>query len=204
MKVDPVELGPRGFTYSNAGYAVAGAMLEKASGRSWEDLMRDEIFIPFGIDGRVGWPAAEEENQPWGHWMRMGKLIPHDPHDEYQIPEIIYPGGNINMSIRDYGKWLQALLRGLKDGDENLKASIYKFLLSANREFSSYAMGWGIHEEDGLSINAHDGSAGTFYCHAVVIRELDLGLAVMTNSAAPKVIEGVHTLGRRIIQSRKK
>src|SRR5207249_7616700 len=35
--------------YSNQGYAIAGVMLEKAAGKSWEDLMRTMLFEPLGM-----------------------------------------------------------------------------------------------------------------------------------------------------------
>ena len=37
------------YLYTNAGYIVAGAMLEKATGLPWETLMQQEIFTPLGM-----------------------------------------------------------------------------------------------------------------------------------------------------------
>src|SRR5262249_20455813 len=37
------------FIYSNAGFAIAGAMAEKVAGEAWEDLMRERIFGPLGM-----------------------------------------------------------------------------------------------------------------------------------------------------------
>ncbi|MBK6296866.1 MAG: beta-lactamase family protein [Sphingomonadales bacterium] len=37
------------FSYSNIGYIVAGAIAERRTGKSWEDLVRQEIFKPLGI-----------------------------------------------------------------------------------------------------------------------------------------------------------
>lgn len=55
---------PRGETeYSNAGYVVAGAMLEVAGGAPWEELMRRHVFAPLGMTGAgFGAPKAI-----WGH-----------------------------------------------------------------------------------------------------------------------------------------
>jgi CubicO group peptidase (beta-lactamase class C family) len=42
------------FSYSNSGYVVAGAMLERLTGESWENLMRQELFRPLGMKGAQG------------------------------------------------------------------------------------------------------------------------------------------------------
>jgi len=45
----PVKTPGQEFCYSNAGYIVAGALAETATGVAWEDLMRRELFSPLGI-----------------------------------------------------------------------------------------------------------------------------------------------------------
>jgi CubicO group peptidase (beta-lactamase class C family) len=45
--------------YSNIGYTIAGAVLEHVTGHSWEDLMRDRLFLPLGLTtGGFGPPGA--------------------------------------------------------------------------------------------------------------------------------------------------
>lgn len=39
------------FHYSNAGYVVAAAMMEVATGRRWKDLVRAEVWEPLGMEG---------------------------------------------------------------------------------------------------------------------------------------------------------
>jgi CubicO group peptidase (beta-lactamase class C family) len=39
------------YEYANAGFVVAGAMLEEVTGRAWEDLMRERVFGPLGMSG---------------------------------------------------------------------------------------------------------------------------------------------------------
>ncbi len=50
-----------------------------------------------------------------------------------------------------------------------------------------------------MTISAHDGSAGTFYCHAVVVDELDLAVALMANSATKGTTESLHAVSREIV-----
>ena len=37
------------FSYQNANFILAGAMLERCTGKAWEDLMTTELFQPLGI-----------------------------------------------------------------------------------------------------------------------------------------------------------
>ncbi len=204
LKQPSVEVPAQGHTYSNAGYSVASALLEKASGRSWERMIEGDLFEPLGIAGGPGWPAAAAENQPWGHWIQNGRLVPHDPNGSYQLHEVIAPAGDIHMSVLDYAKFLQMILKGLKGEDTLVKSETLQFLLYASRGFPSYSMGWGSVRRDGLTISSHDGSAGTFYCHAVIVKEHDLAIALMANSAVEATAQSLHKLSRHIVERYRK
>ncbi|UCD19276.1 MAG: beta-lactamase family protein [candidate division WOR-3 bacterium] len=199
----PVELDTvRGYQYSNAGYGIAAAMLEKVSGKSWEQLMADEVFKPIGIDGKIGWPAHAEADQPWGHYFDSdsGRVFPHDPHDEYQLPDIASAAGDVSISILDYTKFLQVNLLGLNDKDTILTAATYSFLHPCIDSTMQYGMGWGLREHEGQKVSRHNGSAGTFYCTALVFREKDLALGVMMNGITPKAEKAIADLRVKILQ----
>ena len=75
----PVAAAPRRkYAYSNMGYVMVGAILEKISGRSWEELVIEKIFIPlklrtagFGPQSSLGMIDA-----PLPHKTIDGKLKP--------------------------------------------------------------------------------------------------------------------------------
>jgi len=189
LQQEPVEIDTaRGYVYSNAGYGIAAAMLEKVSGRSWEYLMTDELFGPIGIDGSFGWPAYEDADQPWGHYFETDsqRVFPHDPHDEYQLPDIASAAGDVSISILDYAKFLQVNLIGLNGRDSVLTAATYEFLHPCVDSMTQYRVGWGLREHEGYKVSRHNGSAGTFYCTALVFREKDLALGIMMNGITPE------------------
>ncbi len=45
-------MGPSGlyWNYSNPGFSVAGLVTERAAGRSWPDLLEDDLFAPLGLE----------------------------------------------------------------------------------------------------------------------------------------------------------
>jgi CubicO group peptidase (beta-lactamase class C family) len=203
LEQEPVDIDTtRGYTYSNAGYGIAAAMLEKVSGKSWEELMQDELFEPLEIAAAFGWPAYTDEDQPWGHYYETDseRVFPHDPHDEYQPPKIINAAGDVSMSIQDYANFLRINLLGLNGKDTILEATTYRYLHTCNDTTMQYAIGWGRREHEGHAVSRHNGSGGTFYCTALVFRDKDLALAVMMNGITPEAEKAIAELRERILK----
>ena len=69
------------YLYSNAGYTVAGAILESVTDIAWEDLIRMRLFDPLGMKtagfGAMGTP--DQLDAPWPHKYADGRLIPISP-----------------------------------------------------------------------------------------------------------------------------
>jgi CubicO group peptidase (beta-lactamase class C family) len=65
------------FDYQNANFILAGAMLERCTGKSWEDLMKTEIFQPLGMTtAGFGAPGSGNDiNEPWGHTDTSGTRV---------------------------------------------------------------------------------------------------------------------------------
>jgi CubicO group peptidase (beta-lactamase class C family) len=202
LQQEPVDIDMvSGYTYSNAGYGIAAAMLQKVSGKSWEQLVEDELFETLGIAGTFGWPGYADENQPWGHYYETDseRVFPHDPRDEYQLSKICNAAGDISLSIRDYAKFLQINLIGLHGKDTILTAATYQFLHPCIDSAMQYAIGWGLREHEGYKVSRHNGSAGTFYCTALVFRDIDLALGVMMNGVTPEAEKAIALLRERIL-----
>ncbi len=203
LQQEPMDIDTtRGYTYSNAGYGIAAVMLEKVSGKAWEELIQDELFEPLGITATFGWPAYVDENQPWGHYYDAdsNSVVPHDPHDEYQLPKILSAAGDLSLSLQDYAKFLRINLLGLNGKDSILEAATYGYLHTCNDTTMQYAIGWGRREHEGHAVSRHNGSAGTFYCTALIFREKDLALAVMMNGDTPEAVKGIDELREKILK----
>ncbi|MCX6086659.1 MAG: serine hydrolase, partial [Caldiserica bacterium] len=79
------------YRYSNAGYAVAAAIAEKATGETWEQLMQERVFGPLNMRAAYGWPLLSGEGEPWGHRIKNGVVTPHDLSDHYRVPTVLAP-----------------------------------------------------------------------------------------------------------------
>jgi D-alanyl-D-alanine carboxypeptidase len=168
------------YLYSNAGYAVAAAMLERAMGKSWDELMQGQLFGPLGIKATFGMPAARGKAQPWGHQIIGGVAQPDDPDAmDAMVPEFLKPAGHVSMSARDYGKFVQLHLRALRGRPDLLKAQSFAEL---HRPRGQYMAGWQFSDFNGVATEEHQGSLGTFEALVIMQPERDRAAVVLINA----------------------
>ncbi|MBS0560075.1 MAG: beta-lactamase family protein [Proteobacteria bacterium] len=97
-----------GFAYSNLGYTIAGAMLERAGGKTWEELVVERIFTPLDLRSAGFGPQASmgRVDAPLGHVVRKdGTLKPMLAGPDGDNPAIIGPAGTVHLSVLDFARW---------------------------------------------------------------------------------------------------
>lgn len=164
--------------YSNASYALASAMLEKVSGKSYEDLVKEMISGDLGLPVHVGWPNCNGENQPWGHTITEDGIIAFPPDHEYTLPYLISPAGDLSMTPRSYAKFTQLHLHGLRGGDNYISSSAYRYIHYGHDGFS---LGVANGVLGGIKFSGIDGTAGTFFCRSIMVPQADFAFTIMTN-----------------------
>lgn len=95
------------YRYSNSGYALLAMIVERASGQSFPDFLRERIFLPLGMHDTLahvqGGPAIEHRacgySESGGKWTRT---------DQNSTSAVLGDGG-IYSSIDDLAKWDAAL-----------------------------------------------------------------------------------------------
>jgi CubicO group peptidase (beta-lactamase class C family) len=175
------------YLYSNAGYTLAGAILERSAGASWESLIQSRLWTPLGLAGGFGWPAAGGAPQPWGHYNAGGgTLVPQDPDDpDGQFLDLARPAGEAHLSVGDYAKFARLHLRAMRGHPELLAAATFQRLHAAN---GSYAMGWGVQPVGGATTWFHAGSAGTFAAIVMIQPDRDVAVVILTNAGSEDAI----------------
>ena len=96
------------FAYANMGYALAGAMLERVSGQTWEELIVQRVFEPLGLKSAGLGPQSSlgRVDAPLGHEPRPdGTLKPMLAGPNGDNPELIGPAGTAHMSVLDFATW---------------------------------------------------------------------------------------------------
>lgn len=95
------------FEYSNMGYTLAGAMLERVGGKSWEELVTDRVFQPLELRTAGFGPQASlgKIDAPLGHAVVDGQLKAFLAGPDGDNPAVIGPAGTAHMSLLDFAKW---------------------------------------------------------------------------------------------------
>ena len=174
--------------YSNQGYAIAGVMLEKASGKTWEELMRSMIFEPLGMTSAgFGAPASLGNiDQPWGHELSFGSPRPHAPGPRADNPLAISPAGAVHCSIGDLAKYAAFHMAGERGEGKLLKPETFKKLHTPVEDNDDYALGWAALPRKWAKGNAlwHNGSNTMFYVVVWIAPERNFAVVVATNDGA--------------------
>jgi CubicO group peptidase (beta-lactamase class C family) len=174
------------FAYSNAGYVIAGAMLERVSGQPWEHLIQTRLFRPLGMTSSGFGPPSkpDQADQPWGHVFVQGKFVPRYGDN----PRGLGPAGTVHCALRDYLKFGQWHTSGGMRPPGLLGAAAFAKLNEPppNQE---YAMGWGVVNRSwaqGMALT-HSGSNTMNYFVVWLAPKIGLSLAVASNCAGDEV-----------------
>lgn len=182
---------PRGtFAYSNAGYIVAGAILERITSTDWEELIAAYVFTPLGMHdsgfGAPGTPGAND--QPTGHIPDASgwHSISADSTDA-DNPAVFGPAGTVHSTLADLASYMSAHLAGANGLDMPGFLSAASFAkLHQPMSDSQYALGWNVSE---ISLH-HVGSNNRWFGQIVLVPEPQIAIFIATNSADPNGPEG--------------
>jgi CubicO group peptidase (beta-lactamase class C family) len=195
--------------YSNQGFAVAGAMLERASGGegvTWEELAAELLFEPLGITSAAfGAPGtADSADQPRGHIagpIPGTPLQPMVPGPHSDNPPAISPAGRAHMSMEDWAKYVREHLRGRQGRSDLLPQEVWEHLHS-DPHADGYGLGWGVLQREwGGEVISHSGSNTMWYCVVWASPERGFAVLVATNRAGDEAAKAVDEAAGELIQS---
>jgi CubicO group peptidase (beta-lactamase class C family) len=178
------------YLYSNAGYVVAGAAAEAATGKAWEDLIRENIFVPLKMKsagfGAMGTPGKIDE--PWQHEWTKEAVTPIEPGPQSDNPLLIGPAGTIHCSLADWAAFVQMHLDGENGNAAFLKTATFRKLHTPSGGADAYALGWMAVERDWGGKNGkaivltHAGSNTRNWAVVWIAPQRDLAVLVTSNA----------------------
>jgi CubicO group peptidase (beta-lactamase class C family) len=199
---EPLEAHPgERFIYSNTGYALAGVMIEKAAGISWEKLIEQRIFEPLGMStAGFGPPSTSGKiDQPWGHHWKRKKPRSVPPADN---PPAIAPAGAVHCSIIDLARYTAFHLTAIAGRIPEIDSTLRDFLY-APIEGGNYSGGWVVVKRPwagGIALT-HSGSNTMFYTVIWLAPARDLGFIVCTNVGDTETEKISSTAGDAVISA---
>lgn len=166
-------------SFSLAGYVMAAAMMEKVSGKSWENLVAEYIRLPMKISTSYSWPNITNPAAPAGHWNQGGVFHAEQPDTWFKGNPVLYPGQAISINMVDYIKYMQVSLQGLAGEKTKLSSQNFNFLYFG---LPDYSLGWNNGSLNNQSIAFHEGLSLLFNCRTEILKEKNIGIIVMGNS----------------------
>ncbi len=184
---DPPEAEPgTKMIYSNQGYVIVGAMLEKISGKDFESLMAEKLFKPLHMDtAGFGPPGTKGKvDQPWGH-VRTVITLPRQSDN----PPVLSPAGRVHCSLDDLAHFamlhLQRGTNGLLKPETMAKLHASVEGAEIKDVMDDYACGWVRLKRDwaGGPVLWHNGSNTMWYIVMWLAPEKNFCVIAATNVA---------------------
>jgi D-alanyl-D-alanine carboxypeptidase len=176
----PADVQRGQYAYSNAGYVVLGAALEKVSERSFHDLLREEVFAPLQM-AECGFGAPEGE-APWGHAGSEHAPVPPGPKADN--PWGMAPAGTMHCSLASWAAFVRAHLRAARGLPSSyLSAGDWQRLQTPVGE---YAAGWIVVERPwaGGKALTHAGSNTLWYARVWIAPGIDRAFLTVANAGS--------------------
>lgn len=183
------------FIYQNIFYIAAGAVIEKVSGKSWENFIQERIFNTLQMTRTAPMRKnIKDDNQVKPHFEVEKVIKPIG----YTKDDAVGPAGSVWSCVDDMAKWMACMLDSSKyEGGRLLKgqtwaemfkpqtlvpaSQFYPTMQIIKPNWMTYGLGWFQHDYKGRKINYHTGSlSGLVAIHAQLPDE-KLGIYVFEN-----------------------
>jgi CubicO group peptidase (beta-lactamase class C family) len=203
------------FAYSNLGYVLAGAMIERAGGKTWDELITERVFTPLGLKtAGLGCQATLGKiDAPLGHKVIDGKAKAFLAGPNGDNPLVIGPAGIAHMSVLDFARWAGWNAGEGQRGPKLVRPETLKKLHTMVASMpekkdakpgtpsrGKYGLGWGQ-----LSVEwapepllFHGGSNEMNYAQIWVDPKHDFAMVLVTNVGGTKAEEGLFKLASEL------
>ena len=171
-----LDFGPgEKMSYSNSGYLVLGAIIEKVSGQSYEKFVADNIFTPLGMnDSGYDSNTAIIKRRASGYIKTPAGYV----NAGYIHMSIPHAAGALYSTTGDLLKWEQALFAGKVVSKASLDRMITPFK-------NDYALGLTSTIDKGRRGIAHGGGIDGFNTHLAYYPDTKTVIVALSNVNGP-------------------
>lgn len=164
------------FAYSNSGYIIAVAAMERGTGRGFAELARTLVFTPcgmsatefFGHAGQILPRAAIGYSRGHAGWRRRDAL------------EFVVGSGGASSHAGDLRRWHAFLIDGIALGSD-LRAELLRPARLADGRELRYAGGINHQEIDGVPTVGHSGGIPGYRAYTLTAPAAGVGITVLAN-----------------------
>lgn len=134
------------YAYNNTGYVLLAAIVERVSGQSFEQFMREQLFTPLGMKNTRVWNLFSAESifpNKTKSFMNMVKAAPLSP----SWLDGVAGDGAVFSSLEDFLIWDQFWYNNDLISSEHLKEA-FKMPTLTDGTISDYGFGWTVSGDD--------------------------------------------------------
>ncbi|HEY3863610.1 MAG TPA: serine hydrolase domain-containing protein [Verrucomicrobiae bacterium] len=147
------------FHYSNGGYAMLALIVEAVSGRSFAAFLRENIFLPLGMDDSAAWEHSQPE--PPHRAIGYSRRVAGFEETDQSLTSAVLGDGGIYSSALDLAKWDQALNTEKLISRELLRQAFMAHSNVSDMPGSGYGFGWYVEGQgDALRVWHHGSTCG--------------------------------------------
>jgi CubicO group peptidase (beta-lactamase class C family) len=183
------------YGYQNLMFIAAGRIVEKVSGKSWGEFIRERILQPLGMNRTTTTVRDLKDNYAIPHNESGGKGL--RPLPLGNIDNAIGAAG-LNSSAAEMAKWLLLQLNHGKYEDKQIfsekrAAEMWSSCVivnpnpmpsknSPNQFVTTYGLGWFIGDYRGRKLIYHSGGLDGMISQSAIMPSENLGVVILTNS----------------------
>jgi len=181
------------YGYCNSAFLVAGRVLEKVTGGTWEKYVQDNILTPLGMTethmNTAGLALHDNVALPYNNLYGPLSILPYDNVDN------LGPATSMVSCVKDLGKWLiMQLDSGRYEGRQVLPWRVIQKtrdinILTGSRKspyypthFEGYGLGVYSADYSGRQVYWHTGGAFGHVTNVCFVPEEKLGITILTNN----------------------
>jgi len=177
------------FRYTNLGYVLTGLIINKVTGKPWQDILEEKIFKPLNMTSTHAYVSVYKNSelaQPYTVSNKKAEEIKYIKDDKS-----MHAAGGIITTAKDAANWL---LFNINEGefkgkqiissqsvDEMHSAQIGLSASFYNYKRFAYGFGWYLADYNGDLLIHHFGGYSGFRSHISFMPEYKIGVAGFVN-----------------------
>ncbi len=198
------------YEYNNITFIIASKIIEKLTGKSWEDNVRERIFAPLGMTSSKvtgdEFTAALNVATPHEFTYKKGRMVNdttwldsvavnplYGSEQALHWLTVIGPAGSVSSTVNDMAKYLLFHLnKGMAGGKQVISREQADYLRKGHTITSQdssrvtlYGHCWFVEQNSRYRVIFHTGTTWGFTALCAFVPEQDLGIVILVNSEAP-------------------
>ncbi|AKS43004.1 serine hydrolase [Wenzhouxiangella marina] len=177
---EPVDFAPgERFAYNNSGYVLVGAVIEAVTGQPWNEVLRERLLLPNGIDRTDAYGDSELVPGRVEGYTGTGDSLSPAPMLSMTQP---HAAGALLATAADVDRWQRAL-----HGGRVLNAELHSRMITPEGAAveANYGFGIVVQEWQGQPALTHGGGIFGFSTQALYLPETRLSVVVLNNTDSP-------------------